>query len=127
MWSTIGARVLDSVIAAVILGSGAWLVGFVASGDLIRWLGGATAAEVREIKSGLFDLSNLEFTVETRTVTQDAEQAAGGPDVIAASVQCGEGWLEGPVFSETYVSRDVRRKYIRLCLLESAGEAARNQ
>ena len=116
-------KVLDSIIAAAILGGGAWLVGFVASGDLIRWLGGATAAEVRQIESRLFDLSNLRFTVETKTVTQEAEQSACGPDVIAASLTCGEGWFAGPVFSETYLYQGTRRKYIRLCFLEGTDEA----
>lgn len=121
MWTTIGTKVLDSVIAAAILGGGAWLVGFVASGDLIRWLGGATAAEVRDIESRLIDLSNLQFAVETRTVTQEAEEAAGGADVIAASLKCDEGWFVGPVFSETYLYEGVRRKYIRLCFIEGIG------
>ena len=118
MWTNIGTRVLDSVIAAVILGGGTWFVSFAVNGDLIRWLGGATAADLREIESTLFDLSDLEFAVETRTLTQEAEQAEGGPETVAGSLKCGEGWYTGPVFSETYLYQGARRKYIRMCFRE---------
>lgn len=87
-----------------------WLWSGFTKGGLIRALGGATADQV-------FALSDVEFCLEDRSVTQDEEQRAGGPDAIANSVNCPSGWEPGPVISETYVQAGTaRRKYTRLCL-----------
>ena len=123
MWKTIGTKALDALLPVAIVAAGAWGVDAASSGGLIRFLGGATAAELEEAEARIVAPSDIEFMVENRTVTQETETAAGGPEMILLSVQCPDGWLNGPGFSETYLYEGTRRKYIRLCFRQRTSEA----
>ena len=119
MWKNVIIGTLSALLVTVVLA----LAGQITSGSIIRFLGGATAVQLEEVEKRIVELSAIEFDIKTRTVTQADEEAAGGAETILLGLQCPDGWLNGPGFSETYVfddnDDDTYRKYARICFRAS--------
>ena len=126
MWKAIGTKALDALLPVAIVAAGAWGVDAASSGGLIRFLGGATAAELEEAEARIVAPSAIEFMVENRTVTQETETAAGGPEMILLSVQCPDGWLNGPG-SAKRISTRVRAGSTFVCAFANAPAKRRSR
>ena len=112
MWETIKTQTTSAVLTAVILAVVAMIWQSVASGGLIRALGGVAPAEVADFVSRA-DLVDLVDLVDLKVVSRVTGQNTPSP-----VLDCGDGWTATSArFHESYRDGNTQReKHFLICM-----------